>query len=187
VPSTTSSRHAKADTSSTAPASGPWSHPTTPPPRAGPTEPERWPRLRDGGFDAVAAINCLYFLGDPVEGVREASRMLRPGGLFLAGAPSRYHDPELAEVVPGWGEASPFDTEDAEVIVSAVFDDVEAEWWKVPAYRLPDRAAVVDYLVAFEVPDAEDRAAAVPVPTQITKSGVNILARNRTQPARMPG
>jgi SAM-dependent methyltransferase len=143
--------------------------------------------LLDGGFDAVTAINCLYFLADPAEGVREAGRALRPGGLFLAGAPSRYHDPELAEVVPGWGEASPFDAEDAEAIVSTVFDHVEADWWEVPAYHLPDRAAVVDYLVAFEGPDAEDRAAAVPVPTQITKTGVNIWARNRSDAGRMPG
>jgi SAM-dependent methyltransferase len=133
--------------------------------------------LRSGSFDAASAVNCLYFLAEPTAGVREAHRVLQPGGLFLTGAPSRYHDQELRHVLPDWGQPSPFDAEDAADIVGAVFSDVELEWWEAPAYHLADREAVIDYLVAFKVPGAEDRADEVPVPTQVTKSGVTIWAR----------
>jgi SAM-dependent methyltransferase len=57
--------------------------------------------------DAVAALYTLYHYDDPLEPVREARRVLRPGGLFAACAPNRDSDPELARAVPGWGAASP--------------------------------------------------------------------------------
>ena len=135
--------------------------------------------LRPSSFDAVSLVNCLYFLGDPTVGIREAQELLRPGGLLLAGSPSRYHDPELRDIVPGWGEASPFDAEEAAALVGEVFDDVEVEWWEGPGWRLRDRAAVVDYLVVFRVPDPETVAERVPTPVTITKSGVNVWARRR--------
>jgi ubiquinone/menaquinone biosynthesis C-methylase UbiE len=34
----------------------------------------------DESFDAVCAIETLYFWPDPVQGLREARRVLRPGG-----------------------------------------------------------------------------------------------------------
>ena len=109
---------------------------------------------------------------------------LRPGGIFLASTPSRYHDPELAHLaeesgwLQGWcGVRGSFDAEEAADLVAQVFADVEVEWWEVPAYHLPDRAAVVDYLVAFGVPDPEARAEQVSVPLDITKKGVDIWAR----------
>jgi SAM-dependent methyltransferase len=64
--------------------------------------------------DAVAALYTLYHYDDPLEPIREARRVLRPGGLFAACAPNRDSDPELAQAIPGWGAASPFDGEDAE-------------------------------------------------------------------------
>lgn len=138
----------------------------------------RWLPFVPGRFDAVSAVNCLYFLPDPAVGVRSAHRLLRPGGIFLAGAPSRYHDPELQHVLPNWGQKSPFDAEDAAEIVAACgYADVEAEWWEAPAYFLPDQHAVIDYLVAFKVPDPERRAETVETPTHVTKSGVNVWAR----------
>jgi SAM-dependent methyltransferase len=129
--------------------------------------------------DAAAAINCLYFLGDPVLGLREANRALRSGATFVAGAPSRYHDSELRHVLPEWGTPSPFDAEEAATIVAQVFDVEDVKWWELPAYHLPTRRAVVDYLVAFGVPDADERAAEVATPTPVTKSGVNVWARRR--------
>ena len=105
--------------------------------------------------------------------------MLSPGGRFVAGAPSRVHDPELRDVLPEWGRPSPFDAEDAEAIVASVFDVDEVEWWESPAYHLPHRRAVTDYLVAFKVPDPEDRAALVAVPTDVTKSGATVWGRRR--------
>ena len=131
----------------------------------------------DGSFDAVSAVNCLYFLADPVEAITEARTILAPGGTFVASAPSRVHDPELAHVLDGWGVAGSFDGEDAAEIVARVFDDVEANWWEVPAFHLPDRDAVVDYLVAFKQPDPEGRADRVSAPVTVTKSGCDVWAR----------
>lgn len=133
--------------------------------------------IKRASSDAVAAVNCLYFLADPVDGIREAYEILRPGGIFLASTPSRYHDPEVAHVTPHWGRRGPFDAEEAADLVARVFDDLDVEWWEVPAYHLPDLAAVVDYLVAFGVADPEARAEQFPVPLDITKKGVDIWAR----------
>jgi len=128
-------------------------------------------------LDGVSAVNCLYFLADPTEAIDEAKQSLRVNGLFLASTPSRYHDPELADVLPDWGSPSPFDAEEALALVSSVFDDVEAEWWEEPAYLLADRAAVIDYLVAFRHPDPDEIADCLQPPLTITKSGVNVWAR----------
>ncbi|GAB3410363.1 class I SAM-dependent methyltransferase [Flindersiella endophytica] len=133
--------------------------------------------VRPASFDAVSAVNCLYFLADPVAGIRQAYEALKPGGLFLASCPSRYHDPELAGVVDTWGRKGTFDAEEAVGLVASVFGEVEADWWEVPAYHLPDRAAVVDYLVAFGEPEPETKAERLPVPLDITKKGVNVWAR----------
>lgn len=133
--------------------------------------------FRDGSFDGVAAVNCLYFLADPVQAVAQAKAVLAPGGTFVASAPSRVHDPELAEVLEGWGTRGTFDAEDAAAIVGRVFDDIDARWWEVPAFHLPDHAAVVDYLVAFKQPEPERRAERVSAPVSVTKSGCDVWAR----------
>jgi SAM-dependent methyltransferase len=135
--------------------------------------------LRDGSVDAASAINCLYFLADPRDGIREAWRALRSGGLFVAGAPSRYHDIELKDVDPNWGQESPFDAEEAADHVAVVFgsDAIEVEDWHVrDCWLLPTYEAVVDYLVAFNVPEPEDRARRVTPPIGITKKGTTVWA-----------
>ena len=80
-------------------------------------------------------------------------------------------------MVPWAGTKGTFDAEEASELVSSVFDDVEAEWWEVRAYFLPDRQAVVDYMTAFGVPDVETAADRVGTPLWVTKSGVNVWAR----------
>ncbi len=58
---------------------------------------ERIP-FTDGAFDAVAALWMLYHVAQPVLVLEEAARVLRPGGSFVASAPSRHNDPEFKHV-----------------------------------------------------------------------------------------
>lgn len=133
--------------------------------------------LASESVDAAAAVNCLYFLSDPSVGVREAHRILRPGGLFVASSPSRWNDPELVGIDPRWGRPSPFDSEDAPALVGAVFGDVEVQAWEVVAYRLPTTGAIADYLHAFDVPDWGQKAQSLDPPLSITKRGASVWAR----------
>jgi SAM-dependent methyltransferase len=134
----------------------------------------------DASFDAVTALNVLYFLARPGEAVAEARRVLRPGGIFVACTQNRDNDPELREVAPGWGEPGTFDGDNAEAVVRTAFDDVRVERWGLVAYRFPDRAAIAEYLAVFyKLPDDEARRRAdlVPTPLSLTKRGVFVWAR----------
>jgi SAM-dependent methyltransferase len=136
----------------------------------------------DACADAVTAMNVLYFLPRPEEAVAEARRVLRPDGTFVASTQMRDNDPELREVVPGWGAPGTFDGEDAEALVRSVFEDVTVERWDVVAYRLPDRDAIAEYLAVFyKLPEDEvqRRAATLPAPLPITKRGIYVWANNR--------
>ena len=133
--------------------------------------------LAIASVDGVAAVNCLYFLDDPMPAIEEARRVLRPGGLFVASSPSRWNDPELEGIDPGWGQTGTFDAEDAPGLVQRVFGDVEVDRWNVVAYHLPDRAAVADYLHAFHIDGWEEKAARVRSPLTITKVGAHVWAQ----------
>jgi SAM-dependent methyltransferase len=130
--------------------------------------------MPDASFDAAAAINCLYFLADPLVAIREAYRLLGPGGTFIASSPSRWNDPQLEGIDPRWGRASPFDSEDAPALVATVFGDAEVEAWELVAYHLPDRDAIRDYLHAFDVPEWQERADSISPPLEITKKGAHV-------------
>ena len=69
--------------------------------------------FRDQSFGSVAALYMLYHLEDPRLALAECLRVLRPGGLFAACAPSRFNDPELADVLPP-SEPATFDAENGE-------------------------------------------------------------------------
>jgi SAM-dependent methyltransferase len=132
--------------------------------------------LPNEAVDGIAAVNCLYFLTDPVVAVREAWRALRRGGLFVASCPSRWNDPELEGIDPHWGAPSSFDSEDAPGLISTVFGPVEVQAWKLVAYVLPDETAIADYLHAFNVPDWAAKAKRIEVPLNITKVGAHVWA-----------
>ena len=137
--------------------------------------------VADAAVDAVVAVNVLDHLDRPELGLREARRVLRPDGLFVAGTISRADSPELA---PIWQPApTPFDTEDAAEPVAAAFGSVEVQAWDAPLITLPDRDAIRDFLCARFVPldEAERFADALadrgPLPLPLTKRGALVLAR----------
>lgn len=45
----------------------------------------------DSSFDVVVCDNVLEHLDDPISVFREVNRVLRPGGIFLAKTPNRWH------------------------------------------------------------------------------------------------
>lgn len=137
--------------------------------------------LADGSVDAVVSVNVLDHLETPGDGLREAHRVLRSDGLFVAGTVSRLDAPELA---PYWRpRPTPFDAEDAPRLVAEVFGSAESRPWDAPLVVLPDREAIRDFLRSRFVAtdDAATSADALaerrPLPLPITKRGALVLAR----------
>ncbi|HEX4791260.1 MAG TPA: class I SAM-dependent methyltransferase [Actinospica sp.] len=130
--------------------------------------------FRDESFDAAAALWMLYHLADPVVALLEARRVLRPGGLMAVAAPSRYNDPELGDVLPGWGEPSSFDAENGVGMLGEVFEVVDVERWDEPMVHLPGRADLELFLRGrgLSVADAAARAARFGFPLHVTKRGM---------------
>jgi SAM-dependent methyltransferase len=137
--------------------------------------------VADASVEAVVSVNVLDHLERPAAALEEARRVLRPGGLFIAGTIARADSPELA---PFWcPEPSPFDAEEAADVVADVFGSVRTEPWDAPLVTLPDRDAVRDYLRArFVAPDEAGRLADAvtergPLPLRVTKRGALVMAR----------
>jgi SAM-dependent methyltransferase len=138
--------------------------------------------VSDESVDAVAALFTLYHYDDPRVPIREARRVLRPGGLFAACSANRDSDPELARVVPDWGAASTFDAEDAVAIVASVFDTpgdrVEADPWDGPLVTLSSVSDAIACLRVYRLSEtaAADAAATLDLPLPLTKRGCVVYA-----------
>jgi SAM-dependent methyltransferase len=138
--------------------------------------------VSDASVDAVAALFTLYHYDDPRVPIREARRVLRPGGLFAACSANRDSDPELAHVVPDWGATSTFDAEDAAAIVASVFDApgdrVEADPWDGPLVTLSSVSDAIACLRVYRLSEraAADAAATLGLPLPLTKRGCVVYA-----------
>jgi SAM-dependent methyltransferase len=142
--------------------------------------------FRDAAFPAAACLWALYHLDEPRRALREAARVLEPGGWFVACTSARTNDPELCAVLPAWGAPGTFDAEDAADIVHTEFDVVEVEHWDAPMIRLPDERALVLFLRGRGLSDdgARRAAARLTTPLQVTKRGCLVWGRRRPSGAR---
>lgn len=138
--------------------------------------------LADESVDAVAALYTLYHYNDPAEPIREARRVLRPGGLFSACAPNRDSNPELADVLPAWGTSSSFDGEDAVAIVGTVFampgDAVQVQRWDGPLATLSGIEDATAFLRLHNMTQesAHAAASALDLPLTLTMRGCIVYA-----------
>ena len=128
----------------------------------------------DDRFDAAVLLWMLYHLDEPRRALAEAGRVVRPGGVVVAGASARGTDPEL---VPGGYPRTTFDAEEAADVVADVFggDATTVERWDAPVVRLHDRAEVAAYARSHLIP--ADVASAAPAPITLTKRGCLVWAR----------
>jgi SAM-dependent methyltransferase len=134
--------------------------------------------FRSGFFGAVAALYMLYHLSDPRQAIAEGYRLLRPGGLFIACAPSRYNDPELASALSPEPPAT-FDAENGPEMIGSFFPQLEIERWDAPLVHLPDREALALYLRGRGIPRPEIERALewVSTPLTLTKRGALMFGR----------
>ncbi|HEY2549372.1 MAG TPA: class I SAM-dependent methyltransferase [Streptosporangiaceae bacterium] len=135
-----------------------------------------------GSCDAVAALYTLYHYDDPVLPIREARRVLRPGGLFAACSASRDSAPELAHVVPGWGAPTTFDADESPAIVRSVFgqpgDEVSVQRWDAPMHTLTTAEQAAAFLRCYGMGEqaARDAAQRLALPLTLTMRGCFVYA-----------
>jgi SAM-dependent methyltransferase len=128
--------------------------------------------FRDASLAEVTHLWCLYHLEDPVVAIREAKRVLRPGGRYYASTGARDNDPEL---IPEGYPPTTFDAEEAVAMIASVFKDVEAERWDGKFFPLSTRDEVRAYCRHNFIP--AERAEQAELPFWLTKRGVLVRAR----------
>ncbi len=128
--------------------------------------------FRDGSFEEVTHLWCLYHLEDPVAAIGEAERVLRPAGRYYACTAARDNDPEI---MPEGYPVSSFDAEEAVSVVGSVFEGVEPQPWDGKFFPLATREEIRAYCRHNYIP--AERAEAAEVPLWLTKRGVLVWAR----------
>lgn len=131
----------------------------------------RWLPFGDNTFEELTHLWCLYHLDDPVPAIKEAMRVLRPGGRYFACTAARDTDREL---IPEGYPPSTFDAEEAEAIVGSVFPVVETERWDGYFFPLSTREEVRAFCRHASIPI--ERAEAVSLPCWSRKRGVLVTA-----------
>lgn len=131
----------------------------------------------NNNFGAVVALYMLYHLPNPREAIAEGRRILHPGGLFVACAPSRFNDPELASVLSPTQHT--FDAENGLEMIQDYFQDVQVERWDAPLVRLPDREALILYLKGRHLTGEKFQEAVqqLKTPLTLTKRGALFVGR----------
>ncbi|MBO0731860.1 MAG: class I SAM-dependent methyltransferase [Acidimicrobiaceae bacterium] len=130
--------------------------------------------FRSGSFAEVTHLWCLYHLDEPALAIREAERVLRPGGRYYACTAARDNDPEL---VPEGYPPTSFDAEEAEAIVADVFPDETGERWDARYFPLNSRNEIRAYCRHNFIP--AERAEAAALPLWLTKRGILVRASRR--------
>ena len=129
--------------------------------------------IQSDSAGVVASLYMLYHLDEPLNAIREAHRVLKPGGLFVACSPARNDSPEVQPEQ----EPSTFDAEDAPAMVGQVFDDVEVDAWDAPMLTFGTRDALRLYLTSrCADPTLADNVA---LPVTVTKRGCIVWGRKR--------
>jgi ubiquinone/menaquinone biosynthesis C-methylase UbiE len=127
--------------------------------------------FRDGAFREVTHLWCLYHVDNPVIAIKEAYRVLQPGGRYYASTAARDNDPEI--MFDGYPPSS-FDAEEAEAIVGSVFETTNAQRWDQPFFPLETREEVRAYCRHNLIPP--ERAQTAELPLWLTKRGVLVRA-----------
>jgi SAM-dependent methyltransferase len=132
----------------------------------------------NNSFSAVVALYMLYHLPDPWEALAESQRVLHSGGLFVACAPSRFNDPELASVLSPTQHT--FDAENGLEMIQDYFQDIQVEKWDAPLVHLPDRKALTLYLKGRQLKAEKIQEAVqhLKTPLTLTKRGALFVGRN---------
>lgn len=81
-----------------------------------------------GEFDRALSVNSLYYWSAPAEGVRELSRVLRPGGMVALGLRAKAAIDKLGvEHLARLGYCSPSEREVEELLSAAGFVDISLD------------------------------------------------------------